>query len=152
MRVKNCRKTRGSQFLPRGIKMSRRAFCVSAVAIAIAGNLLRQSAFAGHFCDGTKIWTIARFFPSLSGFGLKNAGSGFFAYGWKLPAYSGAFLLTTDNYSFFTYSWSFFAYCFSFFTYSWSFFAYSGKVHLIRALRDCKQRSLTVSKKNSTCK
>ena len=30
------------------------------------------------------------------------------------------------------------------------FFAYSGRVHLIRALRDCKQRSLTVSKKTPT--
>ena len=29
-------------------------------------------------------------------------------------------------------------------------FAYSGKVRLIRALRDCKQRSLTVSKKAPT--
>ena len=29
-------------------------------------------------------------------------------------------------------------------------FAYSGKVCLIRALRDCKQRSLTVSKKAPT--
>ena len=28
-----------------------------------------------------------------------------------------------------------------------AFFAYSGQVRLIRALRDCKQRSLTVSKK-----
>ena len=54
-------------------------------------------------------------------------GCGFFAYSWKLPAYSGAFLLTVDNFSFSTYSWSFFAYSFSFFTYSWSFFAYSGK-------------------------
>ena len=60
------------------------------------------------------------------------------------------FHLTADNFSFFTYNWSFFAYSFSFFTYSWSFFAYSGKVHLIRALRDCKQRSLTVSKKAPT--
>ena len=31
-----------------------------------------------------------------------------------------------------------------------AFFAYSGKVRLIRALRDCKQRSLTVSKKAPT--
>ena len=62
----------------------------------------------------------------------------------------GAFLLTVDNFSFFAYSWSFFAYSFSFLTYSWSFFAYSGKMHLIRALRDCKQRSLTVSKKAPT--
>ena len=63
-------------------------------------------------------------------------GCGFFAYSWKLPAYSGAFLLTVDN--------------FSFFTYSWNFLAYSGKVRLIKALRDCKQRSLTVSKKAPT--
>ena len=33
---------------------------------------------------------------------------------------------------------------------SWSFFAYSGKVHLISASRDCKQRSLTVSPKIPT--
>ena len=71
-------------------------------------------------------------------------------YSWKLPAYSGAFLLTVDNFSSFTYSWSFFAYSFSFLTYSWSFFAYSGKVRLIRALRGCKQRSLTVSKRAPT--
>ena len=43
-----------------------------------------------------------------------------------LPAYSGAFLVTVDNFSFFAYSWSFFAYNFSFFAHSWSFFAYSG--------------------------
>ena len=61
-----------------------------------------------------------------------------------------SFLLTIDNFSFFAYTWSFFAYSFSFFTYSWSFFAYSGKVLPIRALRDCKQRSLTVSKKAPT--
>ena len=61
-----------------------------------------------------------------------------------------SFILTVDNFSFFTYNWNFFAYSFSVFTYSWSFFAYSGKVRLIRALRDCKQRSLTVSKKAPT--
>ena len=77
-------------------------------------------------------------------------GCGFFAYSWKLPAYSGAFLLTVDNFSFFAYSWSFFAHSFSFFTYSWSFFAYNGKVRLMRALRGCKQRSSTVSKKAPT--
>ena len=54
-------------------------------------------------------------------------GCGFFAYSWKLPAYNGAFLLTVDNFSFFTYNLSFFAYGFSFFTCSWSFLAYSGK-------------------------
>ena len=81
-----------------------------------------------------------------------NMGCGFCAYNWRLPAYSGAFLLTVDNFSFFTCNWSIFAYSFSVFTYSWSFFAYGGKVRLIRALRDCKQRSLTVSKKSSNCK
>ena len=64
------------------------------------------------------------------------------------------FLLTVGNISsnlaFFTYSWSLFADNFSFFTYSWSFFAYNGRVRLIRALRDCKQRSSTVSKKTPT--
>ena len=75
-------------------------------------------------------------------------GCSFFACSWRLPAYNGAFLLTVDNFSFFAYSWSFFfTYSFSFFTYSWSFFAYSGEVCLISTLRDCKQRSLTVSKK-----
>ena len=77
-------------------------------------------------------------------------GCNFCAYSWKLPAYSGAFLLTIDNFSFFTHSWSFFIYNFGFFAYSFSFFAYSGKVRLIRGLRDCKQRSLTVSKKAPT--
>ena len=38
----------------------------------------------------------------------------------------------------------------AFFTYSWNFFAYSGKVRLIRALRDYRQRSLTVGKKAPT--
>ena len=45
---------------------------------------------------------------------------------------------------------AFFYYNFSFFTYNWSFFTYSGKVRPMRALRDCKQRSLTVSKKAPT--
>ena len=66
-----------------------------------------------------------------------------FAYNWKLPAYNGAFLLPVDKFSFFAYSWSFF-------TYILSLFAYSGKVRLIGALRDCKQRSLTVRKKTPT--
>ena len=79
-----------------------------------------------------------------------SSGCSFFAYNWKLPAYSGAFLLTIDNFSLFTYSWSFFTYSFSFSNCSWSFFTYSGKVPLISALRDCKQRSSTVSKKAPT--
>ena len=55
-------------------------------------------------------------------FGTVKNGCGFFAYSWKLPAYSGAlFLLTVDNLSFLTYSWTLFAYSFRFSTYSWSF-------------------------------
>ena len=93
--------------------------------------------------------------PGRSGLNTKHRelpffGCGLLAYSWKLPAYSGAFSLTVDNFSFFTYTWSFFAYSFSFSAYSWSFCAYSGKVRLVRALRDCKQRSLTVSKKAPT--
>ena len=73
--------------------------------------------------------------------GERNSlGRGLFAYSWKLPAYSGAFLLTVDNFSLFACSFSFFAY-------SWSFLTYSWKVRLIRSLRDCMRRSLTVSKK-----
>ena len=41
-------------------------------------------------------------------------GNGFFAHNWKLPAYSGAILLTIDKSSFFTYNWSSFTYTFSF--------------------------------------
>ena len=74
----------------------------------------------------------------------------FFAYSWKLPAYREACLLTVENFSFFAYSWSLFAYSFSFSACNWSFSAYSGKVRLIRDLTDCKQRSLTVSKKAPT--
>ena len=36
-------------------------------------------------------------------------GCSFFACSWKLPAYSGPFLLTVANLSFFTYNWSLFA-------------------------------------------
>ena len=46
-------------------------------------------------------------------------GCDFFAHSQKLPAYSGAFLLTVENFSFFTYSWSFFAYSWSFFCLQW---------------------------------
>ena len=79
----------------------------------------------------------------------EQPGCSFFAYSWKLPAYSGASLLTIDTFSFLTYNWIFSTYNFTFFTYSWSF-AYSGKVRLISALRDWKQRSLTVSKEAPT--
>ena len=64
-----------------------------------------------------------------------------FADNWKFPAYSGVFLLTVDNFSFFVYSCSFFAYNFSFLLTVGPF------LFLMRALRDCKQRNLTVSKK-----
>ena len=80
----------------------------------------------------------------------KRTGCGFLAYSWKLPAYSGAFYLQLTILAFWLTIGAFFAYSFSFFAYSWSFFAYNRKVHLVRALRDCKQRSLTVRKKAPT--
>ena len=60
------------------------------------------------------------------------------------------FYLQLELFCFFTHSFSFFAYNFSSFAYNWSFLAYSGQVRLIRALRDCKQRRLTVSKEAPT--
>ena len=79
----------------------------------------------------------------------------FFECGFLLTVES--FLLTAELFCLqltilvFTYSWSCFGYSLSLFTYTVGvFFAYSGKVHLIRALRDCKQRSLTVSNKAPT--
>ena len=77
-------------------------------------------------------------------------GCDFFAYSWKFPACSGAFLLTVDTFSFFTYNWSFFAYNFSFLLAVGVFLLTVGKVRLIRPLRDCKQRNLTVNKKTPT--
>ena len=61
----------------------------------------------------------------------------------------GSFLLTVELFHLqltillFSHNWGFSAY-------SWGFFAYNAKVRLIRALRDCKQRSLAVSKKSQT--
>ena len=49
---------------------------------------------------------------------LEIKGCNFFAYSWKLPAYSLAYLLTVV-------SGSFFAYGLSFSTYNSSFFAYN---------------------------
>ena len=128
-----------------------------------------ETSLCARFCwrpspgclNNAKRWTTRSHDSRVSGFSMdlrgKKEGHGFFAYSWKLPASSGAFLLTVDNLSFFAYNWSLFAYSFgyfthsfSFFTCSWSFFAYSGKVCLIRAFRDCKQRSLTVSEKAPT--
>ena len=74
----------------------------------------------------------------------------FFAYSSKLPSHRGALLLTVDNFSFFAYSWNFLLTALVFLLTIGAFFAYSGKVHRIRALRDYKQRSLTVSKKAPT--
>ena len=108
-------------------------------------DFLRQSTTFLHCISYRR--TVLRDLPRTAG---EKEGCGLFAYSCKPPSYSGAFLLTVDSFSFFTYSSSFFAYSFSFFTYSWSFYAYSGKVRLIRALRDCKPRSLTLSKKTPT--
>ena len=80
-------------------------------------------------------------------------GCSFFAYSWKLPAYSGSFLLTFDNLVFYL-QLEFFLLTALAFSLTVEL-AYNGKVRLIRALRDCKQRSWAVSKKkkkSSNCK
>ena len=77
-------------------------------------------------------------------------GCSCFDYSWKLAAYSGAFLLAVDNFSFLLAVGAFLLTIELFFGCNWSFFAYSGKVRLIGALRNCKQRSLTLSKKAPT--
>ena len=48
-----------------------------------------------------------------------------FTYSWKLPAYSRAFLLTVDNFSFLTYSSSFSAYSLASLLTVGAFLAYS---------------------------
>ena len=101
------------------------------------------------FLENTRIlwcWILATFLPFSTGTGNFSVSDtvdkiSFFTYSWSFLAYS---------FSFSAYNWSFLAYSFSFSAYNWSFLAYSRKVRLIRALRDCKQRSLTVSKKAPT--
>ena len=77
-------------------------------------------------------------------------GCGFFAYNWKLPAYSGASLLTANNFSFFTYNIGAFLLTILAFLLTVGAFCLQWEVRLMRALRDCKQRRLTVSKKAPT--
>ena len=71
----------------------------------------------------------------------------------------GSFLLTVELFclhstilAFFTYKWSFSLTIVAFLLTIGAFFAYSGKVRLRSALRDCKQRSLTVSRTSLNCK
>ena len=96
-----------------------------------------------------QVWTI--FHPAhLQKFVREFLRMQFFGLQLEASCLQWVFLLTVDNFSFFTYSWSFSAYSFSFLTYNWSFLAYSGKVPLIKVLNDCKQRNLTASKKTPT--
>ena len=81
---------------------------------------------------------------------MHQNGCSFFAHSWKLPAYNGAFLLTVANFSFLLTVEAFLLTILASLLTIGAFFAYSGKVRLIRALRDFKQRSLTVSKKAPT--
>ena len=47
--------------------------------------------------------TLVFLFQILAG----KIGCNFFAYSWKIPAYSGAFLLTIDNFSLLITNWNF---------------------------------------------
>ena len=71
-------------------------------------------------------------------------GCGFFAYSWQLPTYSGAFLLTVDNFSFFTHSWSLFTCSFRLLYLQLELFCLQWESASNKRLKlDCKQRSLT---------
>ena len=86
----------------------------------------------------------------LNRYGPSSLDAAFFGHSWKLAAYSGAFLLAVDNFSFLLTVGAFLLQFLVFLLTVGAFFAYSGKVPLIRALRDCKRRSSTVSKNAPT--
>ena len=73
---------------------------------------------------------------------------------WKLPAYSGAFLLTVEIFSCFTYSWSFSAYSCSLFCLQLELFYLQWESASTKGLKgtvskkklNCKQKTPTVSK------
>ena len=73
--------------------------------------------------NNKKEWTLVTQMTSKKvRIGQRSFGCGFFAYSWKLPAYSGAFLRTIQNLSFSVYSWSVFTCNLSFLNYSWQHF------------------------------
>ena len=79
-------------------------------------------------------------------------GCGFSAYSWKFPAYNGVFLFFYLQLTIlvFDLQLEFFLLTILASLLTAGTFAYSGKVRLIRALRGCKQRNFTVSKKAPT--
>ena len=79
-----------------------------------------------------------------------RGGCGFFAYSWKLPAAVELFHLQLTILAFLLTIGAFLLTILASLLTVGAFFSYSGKVRLIRALRDCKQRSLTVSNKVPT--
>ena len=73
-----------------------------------------------------------------------------FACSWKLPAYSGAFLLTIDNSNFFTCNFSFFAYNFSFLTVG--VFCLQWESASNKGLKGLQAKKLNCKQKSSNCK
>ena len=79
--------------------------------------------------------------------------NGFLAYNWKLPAYSGAFLLIVDNFSFSTYNWSYFAYNFSFLAAELELFCwYRWESASNKGLKGRQAEKLNCEQKSSNCK
>ena len=76
----------------------------------------------------------------------------FFFYSWKPPAYSGSFYLQLTILASLLTILVFVLSALTFLLANRAFLAYNGKVRLIRALRDCKQISLTVRNKSFNCK
>ena len=74
----------------------------------------KESAGVEGIVDEPRVTVVLAMLPPWSEV-PKRGGCSFFAYSWKLPACSGVFLLTVDNFSFCTHNWSFLAYTLSFF-------------------------------------
>ena len=94
-------------------------FCLPPFAYPLLPTPLCLPPFCG-MVKGAENSAVDKSFPGFSVWGLciyhlsvEFFDGGFSAYSWKLPAYGGAFLLTVDNFSLFTYSRCFFAYSFS---------------------------------------
>ena len=75
-------------------------------------------------------------------------GCSFFAYSWKLPAYSGALLLTVDNFSIFAYNWNFFTYIANF----TCLFCLQCDFASNQCLKGLQAKKLNCKQKRSNCK
>ena len=82
-----------------------------------------------------------------------SSGCSFFAYGWKLPAYSGAFChLQLTILALFIDSWSFFTYNFRVFYLQWELFGLQWESASNKRLKGLQAEKLNCKQKSSNCK